>query len=244
MHVLKITAQGLTTSFRYPHFMMSVQPTYEMPPPATLYGHIASALGRWFDPAEAQFALHFTYERKIEDVETTILLKRATGKMPNNKALPKVLEGNANPFRREILTFPRLTLYVNRPDWLDAFRRPRYAVALGRSQDLFTYTQIQTVELEARQKAYLEHTLLPYDFARHTAAGRVVLMPRWLGHERRQPRFQRYVVLNRRVHTNQFYRFQGEAQAEFWTDPTAPKFEGDPLGLVFLSWTDRVRPSA
>ena len=239
MKVLKIVAEGFTTSFRYPHFMMGVQPTYEMPPPATLYGHVASALGHWFDPQGVRFALRFHYQRKVSDVETTLLLKGSTGKMPQDKRYPKVLEGNANPFQREILFFPRLVLYLNRPDWAAAFRHPRYAVCLGRSQDLFTYRQVEVVELEPTEQAYLENTLLPYDYARRTGAGHTVLMPRYLDYaNRRQPTFQRYVMLHRRVHSHTFLQFPGDPKPELWADSTEPVRRGDPLGLAFLSWTE------
>lgn len=76
MRVLKVVAEGVTTSFRYPHFIQQVQPTFPMPPPATIYGHIASALGEWFDPTGVQFAYHFTYAAKIRELEHTILLSR------------------------------------------------------------------------------------------------------------------------------------------------------------------------
>ena len=33
MKVLKIVAEGLTTSFRYPHFMQQIHPSFQMPPP-------------------------------------------------------------------------------------------------------------------------------------------------------------------------------------------------------------------
>lgn len=237
MRVLKITARGLTASFRYPHFMMGLQPTYNMPPPATLYGHVASALGEWFDPAGSRFAVHFTYAHKQADIETTILLKAAVGTMPQDKSLPKVLEGNPNPFQREILFFPRLTFYINQPDWLEAFRHPRYAVCLGRSQDLFTYENVEVVELQRAENAYLEHALLPYDFVRLTAAGQSVLMPRYLDTaNNRQPVFERYVMLQRRVFSTEFLHFGSDPLPEIWADPAAPHFNDVPLGLAFLTW--------
>ena len=79
MHVLKVVAEGLTTSFRYPHFMQQVHPTYEMPPPSTIYGHIASALGKWFDPTGVEFAYRFTFTAKVNDVEHVILLSPKGG---------------------------------------------------------------------------------------------------------------------------------------------------------------------
>jgi CRISPR-associated protein Cas5t len=139
MRVLKVVAEGLTTSFRYPHFMQEIHPSFQMPPPATIYGHVASALGEWFDPSGVQFAYHFTYEGSCKDLEHTIVLTPGVGYLPGSK-IPKVLEGNVTPFTRELLFRPRLTLYLNRPEWESAFRSPHYVVTLGRSQDLFTYT--------------------------------------------------------------------------------------------------------
>lgn len=236
MEVLKVVAEGITTSFRYPHFMQGIQPTFEMPPPATIYGHICSALGTWFDPTGVQFAIHFTYQAQFEDLEQTYMLSAASGRLPESDE-PQVMGGIGNPFKRGILFLPRLVLYVNRPAWLNAFRSPRYAVALGRSQDLFAYRSVEIVRLERSKRAYLEHTLAPYSFARRTAQGVVVLMPRFLDYERnRHPAFGRYIVLHRRVHSRDLLRFAGEEELSFWVDPTSPAMEGDHLGLLFHTW--------
>ncbi len=239
MQVLKITAEGLTTSFRYPHFTMGVQPSYPMPPPATLYGHVASALGRWFDPAGVRFAVRFAYRHKQTDIETTILLKQASGKLPTDKHLPKVLEGKANPFQREILFFPRLVLYLNRPEWASAFRHPRYAVCLGRSQDLFTYTRVEVVTLERAEHVYLQDTLLPQTFGRYTASGQSVSMPRYLDYARkRHPVFERYLVLQTRLTSGEFLYFGEAPISQWWADPTEPRHAGLPFGVVFHSWVE------
>ena len=119
MKVLKIVAEGLTTSFRYPHFMLQIHPSFQMPPPATIYGHICSALGEWFDPNGVQFAYHFTHQGHVRDIEHIIVLappKSNHSKLPGTQ-IPNVLEGNVNPFERELLFQPRLTLYINRPEW-------------------------------------------------------------------------------------------------------------------------------
>ncbi len=237
MRVLRIVAEGPTTSFRYPHFIMQVQPTFLAPPPATIYGHVASALGDWFDPAGVRFAYHFTYRAKVRELEHTILLAPAGGKMGD---LPRAMEGPVNPFRREVLFLPRLTLYLNRPEWIDAFRSPSYAVVLGRSQDLFTYTAIDTVELEEADEAYFEHTLLPYDVNRHTGRGFAVLMPRYIdGANRRQPTFERYVVIQERVATTtDFLYFGDRPPGRFLIDPDSPEHNGLRRGLSFLGFVD------
>lgn len=237
MQVLKVIAEGITTSFRYPHFMYQIHPTYEMPPPATIYGHIASALGEWFDPREVRFAYHFSYTAKVDDLEHIILLSPASGKIPGS-SYPKVLEGNVNPFQRTLLFQPRLILYLDRPEWIEAFRSPKYPVVLGRSQDLFTYSAVSLVELKESDAAYLEHTLLPYHANRLTNRGYAVLMPRWIDYfHGRRPAFDRYFVVHERIHCPDDLLLFEQAQApRFWIDPQSPEVRGRHLGLVFHSF--------
>src|SRR6185437_2372435 len=130
MQILKIVADGVTTSFRRPHFMHGIQPTFRMPPPATIYGHICSALGETIAPGEVAFAYHFTARAGFYDIEHVHILAESSGKLKQT-GYPKVLEGGIQPFKRELLFQPRLTLYLTRPDWIDAFRHPHYAVVLG-----------------------------------------------------------------------------------------------------------------
>jgi len=237
MRVLKVVAEGLTTSFRYPHFMQQIHPSFQMPPPATIYGHICSALGDWVDPAGLQFAYHFTYQGAVKDVEHIIVMSPASGKLPGTQ-YPKVVEGNVNPFERELLFQPRLTLYLNRPEWATSFRSPRYAVVLGRSQDLFTYTQVSVIDLEQREQAYFEHTLLPHQMAVQVRQGVTVLMPRYLDYSRkRAPVFSRYLVIKDRVRvghgSDEVLSYSDQANGPYWVDPTSPLVKETYLGLHF-----------
>lgn len=233
MRVLKVVAEGLTTSFRRPHFMHGIQPTFRMPPPATIYGHLCSALGETVSPEGISFAYHFTAQVGFSDIEHTIILATAGGKLEGT-TYPKVLEGRVQPFKRELLFQPRLVLYLNHPEWVDAFRSPRYAVVLGRSQDLFTYTSIQEVELQQAKHAYFEHTLLPYDMAVQVGQGITELLPRYLDYEhKRTPTFARYLLLENRVHSNTFWSFEAKDQRGFWIDPTSTQVNGTHLGVMF-----------
>ncbi|PJF25598.1 MAG: type I-B CRISPR-associated protein Cas5, partial [Phototrophicales bacterium] len=147
MEALRVVIEGAVTSFRYPHFVQGVQPTYPMPPPATIYGHVCSALGELVPPEAFRAAIHFTASARFEDYEHTHLVRY------NEVAL--------KPLVRELLFQPRLTLYLDRPDWEAAFRTPRYVVTLGRSQDLMRCASVQRVTLVRAPQAYAEHTLLP-----------------------------------------------------------------------------------
>lgn len=235
MRVLKVVAEGLTTSFRYPHFIQGVHPSFPTPPPATIYGHVTSALGEWVDPLSFRFAYHFTYDATFEDLEHIHLVIPATGKLKGT-SYPKVQEGAVNPFRRSLLFRPRLVLYLTRPDWKEAFCSPRYPVVLGRSQDLFTYTSVSVVNLVEADRAYFEHTLAPYSLTRQTARGLVLLMPQYLDYQHnRKPRFARYVYLNRRVFSNEFLQTEADS-SKYWVDPTAEPQEEAFLGLFFLGF--------
>lgn len=238
MRVLKVVAEGISTSFRYPHFMQQIHPTFETPPPATIYGHIASALGEWFDPVGVRFAYTFTYSAKTRDKEHIIVLSPATGKM-KDKDVAKVLEGSINPFERELLFHPRLTLYINRPEWEDSFRQPRYAVVFGRSQDLFTYSEVKVIELQTASKAYFEHTLLPYQTNRYTHRGYAILLPRYLDYEhRRQPSFEQYFVVRDRIESKDFLRFGDQPEEQYWVDPQTPEINGAYRGIEWISFVD------
>ena len=235
MEVLKIVAEGIVTSFRYPHFALSVQPSFTMPPPATIYGHICSAVGDWIDPHGLQFAYHFTHAGEAEDLEHVHVLSASSGKLPQTN-YPKVLEGNVNPFQRKILFQPRLTLYLNRIDLLPAFQSPHYALVLGRSQDLFSYRSIKTITLEPRDQIYLEHTLLPFEMATRIPSGLVTLMPRMLDYYNdRQPIWERYVTLNRRIYSNHTHFLQFE-QDRYLADPEEVTANGFARGLIFHSF--------
>src|SRR5690349_16743254 len=147
MRVLKVELEGMTTSFRYPHFLVGRQPSLPLPPPATIYGHISSALGYWPDPASVQFAYSFRCAGRVDDLESQHIVGASSGRF---KGYPKNLEGNINPTYRQVLLSPRLSLYLladNLEHYLQAFRQPRYAVVLGRSQDLATYTRVEMIEL-------------------------------------------------------------------------------------------------
>jgi len=137
-----------------------------------------------------------------------------------------------------LLFQPRLTLYINRPEWEQAFHSPCYPVVLGRSQDLFTYTNVSLVELEEASFAYFEHTLLPYSSTQYTNRGYAVLMPRYLDYKnRRRPTFSRYFIATDRLDSRDHFIWFGEKKTErYWVDPQSPQYKDAYLGLSFLSF--------
>ncbi len=181
--VVRVMAEGVVASFRYPFFAQNVQPTLPMPPPATIYGHIASACGERIPPESIRFGYTFTHRGEFTDYEH-LWFESDKFKM--------------NPFTRHLLFEPRLTLYVESadPDTLAAkFRSPYYPVVLGRSQDLMTYTSVEVVELVQAQQAYFEGTLLPVEVAPAVAGGTITMTLARAITERRQVQWGQYAIL-------------------------------------------------
>ncbi|MFQ3567938.1 MAG: CRISPR-associated protein Cas5 [Aggregatilineales bacterium] len=213
--VVRLRLEGAVTSFRYPHFMHGVQPTFEMPPPATLYGHVCSALGELVSPSAFRIAVHFTASERFFDYEHTHLFGR---------------EPKLSPFERELIFQPRLTLYVDRPDWLDQLRKPRYVVVLGRSQDLMRCAEVRLVDLVWLERAYVEHALLEFEDALGLERRVSVMMPRMID-------------LDRRAFWGQYAiaRAPQEWNAPSWCDPLAPHWRDRLRAVRWLSFIDQPR---
>lgn len=250
MRVLRVEAEGLTTSFRYPHFLVGRQPTFRMPPPATIYGHICSAVGDFVDPADVSFAYIFTHAGIVDDLELLHMATVGTGRMPNDRALPKNLDVTTNPVPREVLVFPRLTLYLHAPGQVDrllaAFREPRYMVVLGRSQDLMGYRRVETIDLHEADAAYFEATLLPWSYRSRTRAGIGVTMPRFIDpRDRRRVIWSPFVMLEDRVRlanvdeTGELGKqvlARATPNERVWIDPEAPAERALRRGVIWHSF--------
>lgn len=228
MDVLKIVAEGITTSFRYPHFVQGVHPTFEMPPPATIYGHVCSAVGELIPPDATLFAYHFTYAAKFEDYEHL----HFTGDRPSDYKM--------NPFRREMLFNPRLTLYLSNTDLAPYFENPRYPVLLGRSQDLMTYTSIEIISLQRAERAFYAGTLLPLELgARIGGRFFAVTMPRFID-AYREVTWDQYGILHDPIEYPGEHTLQIDDDAlHIWVDPSADArhhYKDLQRGIIWHSW--------
>lgn len=224
LEVVKVILKGTITSFRYPHFVQGVQPTYEMPPPSTLYGYICACLGRFERPDMLSFGVHFTYEAKFIDLEQVQIDKFREG-----SSLQR--EFTMNVFQRELLFNPTLTLYIAPSSYLDSFRRPYYPIALGRSQDLMTCISAKQVTLQRASQAYFEHTLLPASYAPRFPRTIATTMARYID-ENRQAAWENYAIIKERA----FYPDENDPFRQnytpVWIDPDAPIIEGLARGVI------------
>lgn len=209
---LRVVMEGAVTSFRYPHFMLGIQRTYDFPPPATLYGHVCSALGELVSPDSFRVALHFTHQGLFMDYEHLHLIHK-------KEAL------KLSPYDRELLFKPRLVLYIDRPDWYAALRRPRYLTTLGRSQDLMSYREVRVVTLHRAPQAYVEHTLIPLPESGVLSQYKALTMPQFIDSDR-APYWQAYAAINA----------PQPWPAETWVDPDAPTWHGLPRAVHWLDF--------
>ncbi len=245
MQALRIEAEGLTTSFRYPHFLMGRQPTFRMPPPATIYGHICSAAGEFLDPSAIRFAYTFRFDGIGDDLELLHVATVGKGRWPDGGGYPRNLDVTTNPSPREVLLHPRLTLYLAaESDMLAtlerAFREPRYAVTLGRSQDLMAYRSVEQVDLVEAEGTYLEATLLPWTYRLRLRDGIGVTMPRFIDpNDRSRVSWSPFVVLEDRVvsatvrtDTTRKGQVAGAGQS-WWVDPFTPTYDHYNRGVVW-----------
>lgn len=207
MQALHIELDGQTTSFRLPHIHVGRQVTYPLPPPATILGHIASALGEWPDPAELRFAYSFQALGRVDDIEATYITEVGGSVPREDKARflhPVNVSGAMNPYLREILYRPHLDLYLQAENGLDrlyeAFRSPRSMVLLGRSQDLAGYRRVELIETERAGSGYVEGSLLPREAGERFRTAFPMIMPRYIDPEdRRRVAWGSYLLLDGRA---------------------------------------------
>jgi CRISPR-associated protein Cas5t len=232
LRALKICCEAFTTSFRYPRVQAGSLRTFEMPPPATIYGHLAGVIGDWFDPAGLRFAYWFEHQGKGLDLETRQPIEAGSGKYTKAKRgwnFPVNVECEPNPQPREFLFRPKMTLYLAGDDQqLDrfgqAFHSPYFAYILGRSQDLAS-CRVCVTELEQSADGFFSHTLLPYEWRPWVLPGTSVMMPEAIDYRRnREARHSRYLQV-----TAQPLRVHALSPDVLSRDRLPARFAVDPL---------------
>jgi CRISPR-associated protein Cas5t len=243
MRVAKVVVRADTTSFRHPFFVTGRQPTFDIPPPSTILGHCASALGKWPDRATFFFGVHFTYRSRNTDLEHQHITEALPARTPTrvDTAFGRQRATTAvtvQPVVRDFLYDVRLTLYLP-PDLAPAFRAPVHTVVIGRSQDLAEVVSVQDLELAKADRARLEHTLLPQSLRPCVPAGVTVLLTRFVEEPpARRATFAQYISLHEPVflgadpdHPRGFLKVEGVALDDLWVDPDELDDEGYPRGV-------------
>lgn len=239
MRVTRVRVHAPVTSFRHPFFVTGAQPSFAMPPPSTVHGHCASALGHWPDPSTFFFGIHFTFAARARDLEHQHIASALPAKTrlrvkTDQGEAPATTEIGIQPVTREFLFNATMTLYLD-PSLADAFRKPVFPVVLGRSQDLAEIQAVEEVTLERPKRARIEHTLLPQALRPCVRFGPTVLLTRHISEPpKRDASFAQYIVLHEPVFygdttagTRTFTEVEGIPLDDLWCDPTSVDDEGN-----------------
>jgi CRISPR-associated protein Cas5t len=203
--ILKVVIGAPTASFRYPRVQIGSLPTHTVPPPATLYGQMAAAVGDWFNPTGIDFAYTFTYAAKAVDLETFHPIEQGSGRPKfKNRGwdYPVNVECNSNIQRKEFLVQPKLALYLRSEDnsvlerLHSAFICPFYPLLMGRTQDLASCHSINWIMAETKGSAFFSSTILPFAWRPAITPGRTVLLATFTDYaDMRSTQFERFVML-------------------------------------------------
>lgn len=116
MHAIRVVLGAPFASFRHPFFVTGHQPSFDAPPPSTIHGLTAAALGSWPIAAEFWFGLHFTYRAKGRDLEhqhiTTALGAGTRTFVDPERKVRATTDITVQPVTREFLFGNTLTLYL------------------------------------------------------------------------------------------------------------------------------------
>jgi CRISPR-associated protein Cas5t len=241
--VARIRIEAPVTSFRYPHFLIGRQVSFHMPPPSTIYGHAASALGA-YPELPFEFGYDFRYRALAQDLEHQQIVTAGGNPFKwQGKKYPKNVEATIQPHLRDFLFQACLTLYLTDTQLAGSFRTPTFCVVLGRSQDLACVTAVEEVTLVENEGAYFEHTLLPFHWRTQLGYGTSVTMPRYIEPPpERHAYFERYIALEEQIWAGQYdgeglpspraFLSRDSAQT-YWADPSTPQLRGVHRGVYF-----------
>jgi len=162
---IRVTLTAYTASFRVPTFV-GYPLTLPVPPLSTVLGILSAAKGVWVLPEEVPWlAYRCDYEARGWDLEYIVQIERKkVHDVPQPRPSPKTY----GILPREFLMRPCLTLYLP-SEWEEFFRRPRYNLLLGRTQDVATVEEIVPVELKVASAGEIGGVLLPHEVVFHHA---------------------------------------------------------------------------
>jgi len=177
MQITRVKIYVRITSFREPLYMSGIQLTYSLPPISTVYGLLSAAAGRIITPIDTGVGYTFTANGRGEDLETIY-------------ELGENLVSKSNILIRELLFDCVLTLYMTNLEFEKIFRKPYYALLLGRSTDLAKVVEVKNIEVKKVDKIKCENTLVPY--TANPESGTLIRCPSFFDENRRPHMIQKY----------------------------------------------------
>lgn len=161
MDMLQIEMQGWSATPRMPFIISGSQKggaiCLPVPSYSILLGLIGCCLGRLVDFEEVRIGFVYTFGEITKDLE-----KRNRLKFDSKSGRLMQHPDGQDVHLREFHTLPRLTLWLNRPDWRMFFENPVGTPVLGRSQDILFIKRVARVRAERIEAGELSGTLVPF----------------------------------------------------------------------------------
>ncbi|OAA32508.1 hypothetical protein AT15_00065 [Kosmotoga arenicorallina S304] len=158
MKVLRVKLRAYTASFRKPQ-NMKIQDSFPFPPPTSIIGLFGAAMGVKHDQA-------------LERFENSLMGIKVNGSLAKGYDLWKIKKtdkGRKNTFKslvkRQFYYFPEYTIYLlDKEEILQrlykALKAPKYALSLGRDDELITHVNPEFIEGNFAMQGEIENVVI------------------------------------------------------------------------------------
>ena len=153
--LLQIKFEGWSATPRMPFVLSGNAICLPVPTYSLLLGVIGCCLGRLVEAKEVQIGFRYEFDSINNDIETRQRLEYDGKKVKNHAK-------GSDAHIREFHSAPKLTLWIDRVDWIDFFKNPIGTPSLGRSQDILTICNIEEVSAIPVQQTSIAGTMLPF----------------------------------------------------------------------------------
>ncbi|WP_212006072.1 hypothetical protein [Chitinophaga sp. HK235] len=155
INLLEVQFAGWTATPRMPFVVSGNAVCLPAPSYSLLLGLISCCLGRLVEAGEVAIGCYYRFDYTAKDMETRHRLAFDGRQLkPHQKGTDVHL--------REFHVQPRLTLWLDQPEWADYFRYPAGTPSLGRSQDILRVTSVKTVAASKVAKGTVSGCMLPF----------------------------------------------------------------------------------
>lgn len=153
---LEIELEGWTATPRMPYVLSGNAVCLPVPTYSMLLGVIGCCLGRTISSNEVKIGFKYTYETVGKDLEKRQRLEYDGKKVKSHAK-------GSDAYSREFHVQPKLTIWINRTDWISNFENPVGTPCLGQSQDLLRITNFRILNIRAVESALIYGSLLPFE---------------------------------------------------------------------------------
>jgi CRISPR-associated protein Cas5t len=154
--LLQIEFEGWTATPRMPMILSGNAICLNNPTYSTILGIIGCCMGRLVEGNELAVGFKYSFDNTGTDLETRHRLEF------DGKKIKKNAKGT-DAYTREFHLMPKLTIWINRLDWIGFFLNPVGTPCLGQSQDLLRITKVDIVDVAKVNSGKIGGTLIPFN---------------------------------------------------------------------------------